>query len=118
MTEELPHNIAEALRGIGAKKPSTIRPEREEAPARTYIDVQGHPPELEPIDVVSVVKSGWRTSEFWVAIVGGLAGALAVAKGWISETALADLTQNLGAPYILGRSLYKFAPSLLERLKK
>ena len=70
------------------------------------------------IDVIQTVRQGWRTSEFWVAIVGGVAGAVAVAKGWISETALADLAQNLGAPYILGRSLFKFAPSLLERLKK
>lgn len=123
MNEELPTSAADALRSIGTRQAPTIRPERRSSreimdeikSGQEHTTIESSP---NRIDVIQTVRQGWRTSEFWVAIVGGVAGAVAVAKGWISETALADMTQNLGAPYILGRSLYKFAPSLLERLKK
>ena len=119
---ETPEVVTDALRTIATNQPASIRPERAPSPPprKTSAEIQAEIREqkLNPVDVVKTVKDGWKTSEFWVAIAGGIAGAIAVSKGWIAESVLADLTENLGLPYILGRSLYKFAPSLLERLKK
>lgn len=121
---ETPEVVTDALRTIATQQPSTIKPERAALPRKSSAEIQAEIRAMEvqkqmaASDIVKTVRDGWRTSEFWVALVGGVAGALAVAKGWISEAALADLTQNLGAPYILGRSVYKLAPGILERLKK
>lgn len=118
MIDEAPPSLGSALRSLSTQQAPTIRPERKsssEIQAEIRAQEQA---KLEPLDIVKTVKDGWRTSEFWLVLVGGIAGSLAVAKGWISEAALADLTENLGMPYIIGRSIFKFAPQLLERLKK
>lgn len=126
MSEPTPEVVTDALRSIATNQPPSIRPERapNPMPRKSSAEIQAEireqkQRELSATDIAQTVKTGWKSSEFWVAILGGVFGSLAVARGWISESALADLTQNLGAPYILGRS---FGPKLLtilaERLKK
>lgn len=121
MTEALPANVGDALRNIGVRQPSTIRPERkssQEIQAEIRASEQAKLEPIEPLDIVKMVKDGYKTSEFWVAVGGGLVGSVAVSKGWIAESTFNIICEKLGAPYILGRVLAKFAPTILERIKK
>lgn len=57
------------------------------------------------------MKSGWKTTEFWLTVLGALLSVLAMAGSLIPPTLTAQIVGGLIMVYTIARAIVKFTPS-------